>query len=142
MAGINEIDKAVQTLLKLGIKVTKLWENASPASAFAAQEVTVDALTADYDFILYFSYYSKTDTDIIEWAMAKVGEKIVSRALVTAQYSNNGYATRVVSFSPGKIAFEDAYLKSIQSTAAGTKNNDRNTPAVVYAAKILSGGGY
>lgn len=40
----SKVDKALQQLLKLGIEIKTLWTNASPASPFAAQEITVNGM--------------------------------------------------------------------------------------------------
>lgn len=39
---MSVLDNAIQTLLKLGIEVKKVWENASPTSQFVAQKISID----------------------------------------------------------------------------------------------------
>lgn len=56
MAGINDIDKSVQNLIKMTnakVTITKLWENASPTSAFANQTLTLDLSSYDLVIILF-----------------------------------------------------------------------------------------
>ena len=38
----NEIDQAIQSLIKMGVKIKKVYQNASPASGFSEQLVTID----------------------------------------------------------------------------------------------------
>ena len=75
MAGIDEIDIGMQNLIKMTnakVALTKLWENASPGSSFAAQKLTVD--TSDYDMLIFVcnisTSYSKR---FAPWAMTTLG---------------------------------------------------------------------
>ena len=138
MAGINEIDKAVQTLLKLGIKVTKLWENASPASAFKGQEIQVAAKSND--FVLIETNYSTTaSTDEVFIIEPERGGYL--RELAGAGYGNVGYSSRYVEFTDTAVKFGDNYTKtSIGSTANGTVNNTYQIPKQIFGIKLLGGG--
>ena len=56
MAGINDIDSSIQNLIKMTnakVALTKLWENASPTSAFPNQTLTLDLLSYDLVIILF-----------------------------------------------------------------------------------------
>ena len=49
---VSTLDKALQALIKMQIKITKVWENASPISLFAAQTVNISGVTSETPLII------------------------------------------------------------------------------------------
>ena len=127
MAGINDIDKSVQNLIKMTnakAAFTKLWENASWTSAFANQKITLDLSGYDYVMVIFnqnISANTRMTPPII--APAANGGGIISAADGSRRYFTNNYTL---------VNFDVVY------PAGGTSNC---IPLFIYGIK-LSGGGY
>lgn len=133
----NEVDSAIQKLLKLGIKVTKLWENASPTSTFKGQEVKV--AVKSNDFVLIETNYSTTASSDEVFIMDPTRSAYL-RELAGAGYSNIGYSSRYVEFTDTAVKFSDNYTKTaIGSTTGGTVNNTYQIPKRIFGIKLLGG---
>ena len=127
MAGINDIDKIVQNLIKMTnakVTITKLWENASWTSAFANQKITLNLIGYDYVMVIFnqnISSNTRMTPPII--SPAANGGGIISAADGSRRYFTNNYTF---------VNFDVVY------PAGGTSNC---IPLFIYGIK-LSGGGY
>lgn len=128
----NEIDQAIQNLIKMGVKIMKVYQNASPTSAFKGQAIDVEL--QDADFVMITWRYSTTGASL-ETLMFDPAQGGYLRELAGAGYSNVGYCSRYVEFTPQKITFNDNYLKNINTSTGGTVNNNYQIPVTIYAVK-------
>ena len=135
--GKNEVDSAIQRLLKLGVKVTKLWENAKITSTFAKQRISVD--TSGLDAVLIETVYATDTTDYVFGYIVTPNKKSVLTQFAQASYSNIGYCSRAVELGKN-ILFYDSIVKNISSTSGGTANNKYQIPYRIYGIKLLGGG--
>lgn len=123
------IDNALQALLKISTREL-VWQNASPESSFAEQNIPLN-LSDARGVCIGYRYSASSDT----WR-----EEIVEKGKsVTCIYhvnvpTDNAYtyhASRSISVDGNGVSFGDAYTKSVQSQDA-TINNARVTPTVIY----------
>lgn len=127
MAGLNDIDKSVQNLIKMTnakVTITKLWENASWTSAFANQKIMLNLIGYDYVMVIFnqnISSNARMTPPII--SPAANGGGIISAADGSRRYFTNNYTF---------VNFDVVY------PAGGTSNC---IPLFIYGIK-LSGGGY
>lgn len=97
MAGINDIDKSVQNLIKMTnakATITKLWENASWTSAFANQKITLDLSGYDYVMVIFnqnVSSNTRMTPPII--SPAANGGGIINAADGSRRYFTNNYTS-------------------------------------------------
>ena len=104
--------------------MTKLWENPSPTSAFAAQNITLSS--SDYDFLLVLSRF---DTGGNTVANSVVVEKTNSAFVISYNYQGTSSYSRTCSITSGTtIACGDGY-------AAGQITNSACIPIVIYGFK-------
>lgn len=126
MAGINDIDKSVQNLIKMTnakVTITKLWENASSKSAFANQTISVNL--SGYDLIIIIG---NTDTS----SNTRLVPPVITKIGLGGIYVNSGGSRRYFKVYSDKVEFDAVY----PSSAIGD-----SIPLFVYGIK-LSGGGY
>lgn len=71
---MSAIDNALQNLLKIARKKI-IWENASPASDFPAQKISV-ALNANATYVVEVAYSTSTPNTILWSAPTKIGERV------------------------------------------------------------------
>ena len=128
---------AAEALKNLGgISLTKLWENASPTSAFAAQTIT-KTLTAGA--ILRFEWKPSTTG----------GERIFTDGVVGGDMLWNFLAkgnasavveirTREVNITTAGITFAEGYAKSITNPTTYV-NNSVNIPLAIYLVSGYEG---
>lgn len=111
--------------------MTKLWENPSPASAFAAQNITLTS--SDYDFLLcIYKRYAGGDLE---------GSIIIPKesnfALEACSTESGGARTNVrsaaITDSGLKITWGDAYQAT--GTTASSVNNNGCIPIYIYGFK-------
>ena len=131
----NELNQALQNLITMNgkkIEIKKVWTNASPTSAFKGQAIDVDF--QENDFVMITWRYSTTGASL-ETLMFDPAQGGYLRELAGAGYSNVGYCSRYVEFAPQKITFNDNYLKTINTSTAGTVNNTYQIPLAIYIVK-------
>lgn len=127
MAGINDIDKSVQNLIKMTnakVTITKLWENASWTSAFANQKITLDLSGYDYVMVI-FNQNTSSNTRMTPPIISPAanGGGIINAADGSRRYFTNNYTF---------VNFDTVY------PANGTANC---IPLFVYGIKLSGGGG-
>lgn len=125
-----------------GISWTKIWENASPGSAFVAQTLNSSVLGG--------TLVSKTPIRI-EWrASTTGGERFFLDSIVDADmlcnFIANGNAnavpvirTRNVRLRSTGIEFDDAYSKTITNNTTYVNNVNSVIPVAIYAANGWKG---
>lgn len=130
-AELNYMDGAtgnVQAQLDGKVTITKLWENASPASSFAAQTISLDLSAYDY-LIIYGSY--QNDTIIIGPAtFIKVGLNGVLHA--SAGLAENQRSRRFKTTTTG-VEFSTGRNANSGNEAAGAC-----VPMCIYGVKGVS----
>lgn len=124
MAGINDMDKSIQNLIKMTnskVAITKLWENASPSSAFVAQNLNID--TSGYDILVCVCNLNTTyNQRFVPWAMTVLGNSAF------CVYTNIGRT----------MTWESKTTIDIGGTSTGKATDI--IPCYIYGIK-LSGGG-
>ena len=124
-----------------GIEKRKLlWTNASPTSNFAAQALTSSDFIGGLDlssfqFIeIHFIASTSYNSNVVR--TVAVGQVINAQIVTDVTTAYTMYvAQRAASTSSSGITFEDAYYKSVTSTAVGAKNNNRLVPYKIYGIK-------
>ena len=116
--------------------MTKLWENPSPTSSFAAQDITGLTTLKDYD--LYVATF-KLSTTATSYITLIVFDNMMNYANYThaSNTASQGTAARVRGFlvdkSQNKITFEDALYG--YTGYVNTTNNTLCIPFAVYGIK-------
>ena len=135
------IDKAIQQLFKQSVKIVKLWQNASPESAFLPQKISVDLTPYNLILMIFKSYVS------YEYKLSALFDK-GDAAVICINSSGLGInrgglfaSNRIIESSDntGIMVGKGVYLPT-----AGTSSTDRNDsllPFEIYGIKILTGGG-
>lgn len=116
-----------------GVRIEKVWSNASPTSSFKEQSISVAVQNSD--FVIIKEAYSTSDTDIYETFLVDPHKKAYLRSIASSAYSNVGYNVRLVTFGSSKITFTDNYAKNINTATAGTVNNTYQIPVEIYTIK-------
>ena len=124
----NEIDQAIQNLMNMGVKIKKVWQNASPSSGFGAQTLKIDLSNADFVDI---------DIDISGNGRGRVQRfKVGEAGMITSNNDNTNYTnycyTRLLKVTTTGITFEAGYFNN-------TKSNNYTKPRSIW--KIKLGGG-
>lgn len=117
-----------------GISWTKIWENASPTSLFAPQDITISANEGDLIGIEFESRAGTADRRIT-WLTVKAG---MVTELVTVQSTSDGgdvFVTRrgVTITSTNSINFDKGYYRYVVST--NNRHDGYSIPTVIYVAK-------
>ena len=115
-----------------GISKKLAWENASPTSAFARQQIKMDM--TDGDFLMVELRYAKT-TDETVICFGKPDTQFLLTATAWASYANIGYMSRLMVPIDGGFQVESAYTHNMASTSAGSQNNDYLIPVKIYVIK-------
>lgn len=128
----NEVDSAIQRLLKLGIKVTKLWENASPNSTFKSQSINVNL--DDGDAVLIKGRYADTNDKLMTiWGY--VGNTC---EMVRVSIDNSkSYTSRVVNVTKTTIKFNEGRI--VPYNGSSSQNDAVSIPVEVFGIKLLGG---
>lgn len=130
----GKIDKALQQLFKQSVKLVKLWENASPTSAFPAQKININL--AGYDDIITFFKPSPA------WTVNKavLGKETALECTLNIPLNYGVYfILREVHADSSGATFGDAYNKTATAVTP-TKNNGYAIPLEIYGAKLIGGG--
>lgn len=125
---MSGIDNAIKQLWRDGIKIVKLWENASPSSAFAAQTIPLDTEGYEEALVLPMSDNGLNGAFIVR--------KNEDRVL----YSAGGYPLQ------RRYELTDSGL-TVQAgdrlVGGGWQTNNQDMkPYIIYGLKFLLGGGY
>lgn len=118
-----------------GIQIVKLWENASPSSAFAPQDVTIT--TVNVGDLIGIEFESKVEEldRRITWLSVKAG---ATTEIVTVQSQSDGgevFVTRrgVTIVSSSLIRFGAGYYRYVTST--NNRHDGYSVPTAIYAVK-------
>lgn len=144
---MSVLDNALQTLFKLGIEVKKVWENASPTSGFAAQDINIG--TSDYDFAMILhqslnvSGGYRRAIDIIENNTETNSMLRLSGFVAASTAENRGFgAQRGVMRAGNALRFTDC-VRGRHSTGAPIDSfvdPSLCKPVIIYTIKIIGGG--
>ena len=124
---------AAEALVNLGgVSMEPLWENASPASVFAAQ--TIPLILNGYEYVLVRYLYSTDYQDIDQIAIVKVGRD--AYLTFTGAVSTNIYLSqRTISVGSDSVAFGAPVYKTYASTSSPTANNKYCIPVEIIGIK-------
>lgn len=123
---MSTLDNALQALLTKQVKLTKVWENASPGSAFAAQTIrcnTTDAI----GFLIVHTYDAGRNDGHVDLVLKGFGSYLVN------PQAYNQY--RPVSISGTGVVFLEGYIAVTYGT--GTSSNTRCTPTKIYKIQVM-----
>lgn len=115
------------------VRMSKLWENSSPGSAFSAQKITLSS--GDYDLLFVISSVSTVDGGITTTTVSPKGKSFYTRqALATSggARSDQRYFSRV---SDTEFNVATSYTSS--SSAAASSHDGLLLPQVIYGIKLL-----
>lgn len=135
---LTEIDK--------GVTIKKVWENASPTSNFAAQNINIG--TSDYDFLVVPQQSATRGnaqtitTDIVVKDDSTYSNLSIAGYIASANTTQRGGgATRGVTAENATIQFQDALRLIIQNQTYSTfTDNTLCKPQAIYTVKLLGGG--
>lgn len=136
---MSVIDNAIKQLWKDGIKIVKLWENASPTSQFADQTLQIN--TANYQMILITFRGSSGSTGNANGGSALIGIIGEVAQIVT---ENSARITRRSAYwiNTSEIQIADCQtIVTYNNAGARTTENQRSIPVAIYGIKFLIGGG-
>ena len=133
----DEYNKALQNLLTMSGKkaeIKKAWPNASPASLFPPQDVTIAANEGDLIGIEFESQAGAVDRRIT-WLKIKAG---ATTELVTVQSTSDGdniFVTRraVTITNANAINFGKGYYRYVGNT--NNRHDGYSIPTAIYVAK-------
>ncbi len=120
--------------------MTKLWENSSPSSSFAAQSVTLSDDWSNYDFIL-ISYIFSTGTQDYATLVIPMdnahGKDWAMRVGAGSNNRNGGRQANFVQTGTGGIPSGHGDRISFGAATYNTStNNSYVIPAAVYGIKL------
>ena len=116
-----------------GISKTLLWENASPTSGFAAQNIALNLSSYDFIEIVFLSAKSLTNSKYYD--TAEVGDSGAYTSHINLNSSaTTAFATRRYESNENGITFQDTSYKS-GLTNNPSKNNNYLTPYQIYGIK-------
>lgn len=135
----NEYNQALQNLILMNrkkIEIEKVWENASPTSAFAVQDVSLDL--NDYDFVRIRFNVSTTSTSYTMGLCAVDGTNALVSSLYNTLYvlggNRIGNCYRYVTVNKTKITFSNGLSKDSVDTNPITRTN-MMIPVEIYGVK-------
>lgn len=135
MAGLNDIDKSVQNLIKMTnakVTITKLWENASPSSAFVAQTLTIANLSSYQSYMILYRFHTTLDMNLTESAEVGAGT-IMNMCDAGSIYRRN------VTYQANGLTISGISGTRV-SGAADITDNKYLIPAKIYGIKSSGGG--
>ena len=142
---MSVIDNALQALIGLSVEIKKRWENASPTSNFAAQNINIG--TSDYDFLVVPQQSATRGnaqtitTDIVVKDDSTYSNLCIAGYITSANVAQRGGgAVRGVTAENATIQFQDAERLIIQNQAYSTvTDNTLCKPLAIYTVKLLGG---
>ena len=143
---MSVIDNALQALIGLSVEIKKRWENASPTSNFAAQNINIG--TSDYDFLVVPQQSATRGnaqtitTDIVVKDDSTYSNLSIAGYISSANTAQRGGgAVRGVTAENATIQFRDAARLIMQNQAYSTvTDNTLCKPLAIYTVKLLGGG--
>ena len=129
----NLVDNAIQQLFKDSCKVVKLWENASPTSAFQQQILPI---TGDYDQVIVNGYDEPTGVIITSLNQFSAISRIAQVGAATASW----LAQRPVRYTGTGVVFDETDVKYADRPGPAEINNAYCVPYQIYGIKLLGGG--
>ena len=129
----NLVDSAIQQLFKDGCKVVKLWENASPTSAFPYQTVPI---TGDYDQVIVNGYDETTGAIIASLNQPSAISRIAQVGAATASW----LAQRPIRYTGAGVTFDETDVKYTDRPGPADIKNAYCVPYQIYGIKLLGGG--
>lgn len=115
-----------------GVSWTKLWENASSTSGFAAQTISLDL--SEYDsFAILHRLGASVDSN--QFDIIKKGMNAYLIQLENASYASVIMTSRNVKITDTGITFGAGYSKTIYSSSAGGSQATSLIPLAVYGVK-------
>ena len=128
------LDTALQQLItavteRVGVKL--LWTNASPASAFAAQTLTIADLSSYKDYIILYKFHTTETATLMESAEVGTG------AIMNMCDAGNIYR-RNVAYTTNKLTISDMRGAKI-SGAVDIADNKYLIPVKIYGVKFSGG---
>lgn len=127
---MSVIDNALQACFKESVKVLKKWTNASPASSFAAQKISIDLSGFDGAFVGLLS--STTATSVETFCFCEIGKGVFP---VAQPYY---LRTRKVTADKTGVTFDSG--TRYDSSWSSYSDNGVAIPAEIYAVKFIMGG--
>lgn len=110
-----------------------VWENPSPTSDFAAQDVAMDL--SKYDAV-YIGYKSRKGAEaIVAIDFIFIGTQLYARYLYNSS-TNLCYYTRAATPQAAKVEFSNCNLYVQGSAGTSTQKNDYLIPKYVYGVKF------
>ena len=135
---MSVLDNALQALFTMAHKEI-LWENASPASSFADQTITLTAL-ADYDAVIIQFGNSTNIPDTTSYQIFVKNKSGYAVTWSNLQAKTTLYVrSRIVDVNAANIFFGDCYAHATTDQSTPVQNGFA-IPQTVYGLK-LSGGG-
>ena len=113
------------------MKMTKLWENDSPNSSFAAGKVSIDL--SGYDFV-YISYRASVGSSLYSSTMAEIDEHDHDMCCTASTLLARRNATVL---SDGIIFSGGFYVEYATITSGVTQSNQYILPIAIYGIKIV-----
>lgn len=143
---MSVIDNALQALIGLSVEIKKRWENASPTSNFAAQNINIG--TSDYDFLIVPQQSATRGgaqtitTDIVVKDDSTYSNLNIAGYITSANTAQRGGgATRGVTAENAAIQFQDALRLIMQNQGYSTfADNTLCKPLAIYTVKLVGGG--
>lgn len=134
-AALNHIEDGLVEIETTGIKIVKLWENASPSSSFPAQTISgvFDSTTESFDFVMVS--FNRTTSNLRKHvAFSPIGwysEMILTANIETSDYTVLHAMRRFVLTRTGDFTVGSTYLRQSTSTASDTYL----VPSAIYGIK-------
>lgn len=132
----GKIDKAIQQLFKQSVKLVKLWENASPASAFVAQSIKTNL--SGHDFIGIVFRLNTSNNRQVTTAVAPLssGQGEITLAQGGSPYMVQYY--RPFTLTASSVDFNHGFLG--YPSKSEVQNDAAAIPLKIYGAKLIGGG--
>ncbi len=131
MAG--KIDKALQQLLKQSIKIMKLWENASPTSAFAAQKIKLNLSGHDFIWVIF-----RLNTSVNRQVTTAVAPLSSGQGEITLAQGGSPYMVqyyRPFTLDASSVDFSHGFLG--YPSRSETQNDAAAIPLKIYGVKLI-----
>lgn len=136
---MSVLDNALQQLFKDGVKIKKLWTNASPLSQFAAQHITI--ARAGFDYIGIQANWNNASTDNVE--LVALVENKVGKATEFYGTELATYAAGTFTIAKRNVAVIDKGLSIGNGLSGQAEYGDSRPywfiPTIVYGIKLLGG---
>lgn len=106
-------------------RMTKLWENPTPRASFAEQDVTLSS--ADYDFLIVYTYMSSSISYAIPTNMVKKGDDL----WLNYYFTTSDWGVRIGLYVNDTKYHFNAGFKAV------TGDNSECIPVAIYGIKLI-----